>query len=393
MIDYFFGRPRSGKSYRAVKYIYDNYLKNENSNPKYSYILTNIAGFKFKEINQIFRDRGSKSFAYKLIWDDFYKHLTALHKMALDEKSDEELNRYAYSHKINDVLIVFDEASLRFKKYDDVISWFLAYHGHFKIQIIIIAQGPKQINSDYLEHTEIYYEAQKQSKQFRDNQLRYIHYDEIPFNPNNKFGSDTITTKQEIYDLYKSGETDKPKKVLYKFLLIMIFAIVVMISLFKLFAYKYAPPEDESNQKQETETNALIEEQSDYITQAQNEDYIILDIRCDEKNCWNIDRKFENTSISLQYFKYIVINYKLKLLFEEIKNEIYTLTPYENTLSKRTFAKLTDYHYLIPKILKDGELHVLYRVFEPEPEMKENSLFNTENLAENVTTNALVRSE
>ena len=62
------------------------------------------------------------------------------------------------------------------KRYDDVISWWLAYHGHFRIRIVCIAQSPKQICPEYLTHTEIYYEAQPQSKQLKSNSLRYIHY-------------------------------------------------------------------------------------------------------------------------------------------------------------------------------------------------------------------------
>lgn len=151
MIDYFFGKPRTGKTYRAVNILYEDYIKNENISPKFTYILTNIGGFKFKEINQLFQDRGSKSISYKLIWADFYKHLGVLYRMALEEKDDVELNRYAYSHKINDCLIILDEASLYLKKYDDVISWYLAYHGHFKVRIIIIAQSPKQINAEYVQ--------------------------------------------------------------------------------------------------------------------------------------------------------------------------------------------------------------------------------------------------
>jgi hypothetical protein len=172
----------------------------------------------------------------------------------------------------------------------------------------------------------------------------------------------------------------------------MIFAILVMISLFKLFAYKYAPPED-NNQTQEKQAAAQIEYKSDYVARVLNEDLIFLTVRCDEKSCWNIDRNYENTSISMQYFKHIVINYKLNLLFEEIKNEIYTLKPFENTLSKRTFAKLTDYHYSIPKSLKDGELSVLYQPFIKQEENPMNSISFEENLAENAVTNALVRSE
>ena len=256
MIDYFFGVPRSGKTYRAMDYIYKEYididLKHSNilsqthiyklysfhfvhaKTPKYKNILTNIGGFKFDVFNKIFLDRGSPNRAYKLIWKDFYKHLKTLHQMALDEKDDVELNRYANYHNINDCLIVFDEASFYMKKYDDVISWWLAYHGHFKIQIIIITQSPKQINSEYLSHTEIFYDAQSQSKQLTNNRFRYIHHHDFPFTKETKFANSSLTANPKVFDLYKSGEIDKPPKIVYKYIIIFVLAILFVL----FFGYK-----------------------------------------------------------------------------------------------------------------------------------------------------------
>ncbi len=399
MIDYFFGKPRTGKTYRAVKLIYDDYIKDENSSPKFPYILTNIGGFKFKEINQIFRDRGSKSYAYKLVWKDFYEHLYVMYKMALDDKDDAELNRYAYSHKINDCLIVIDECSLYLKKYSDVISWFLAYHGHFKIRIVLIAQSPKQINAEYLVHAEIYYEAQPQSKQFTNNKLRYIHYSESFFSNDSKFGADIINSDPKIYDLYKSGEVDKPKKILYRYILYMFLAVLMIVFLFKFLMYRLTPPTVDKNvtTNQQQQQNYQVPESDssfEHVNIVNNQDNIFLNVRCDDKACWNIDREYENTSIFLSYFKYILLNYKVAFLYEEVKTEIYALKPFKNSLSKKTYAKLVDYHYSIPKNLKDGELSVLFKPFKDEKQLQNNFKFNNGNLAaDKSATSALARSD
>ncbi|MBW6462529.1 MAG: hypothetical protein K0B07_05800 [DPANN group archaeon] len=235
MIDFFFGNPRTGKTYKAMDYIYKEYLE-ENSKPKYNNIITNIGGFKFDKINQIFLDRGSFCRSYKLIWKQFYSHLKEMYKMAMDEADDKELNDYAYNHFINDSLIILDEASFYLKKYDDVISWWLAYHGHFKMQIMVITQGPKQIYGEYMSHTEVFYEAQAQIKQLKNNQLRYKHHHTFPFNKDSVFASSAITTNQKVYDLYKSGSIDKPKKIIYKYLFLLgigfLFLGLVLYALF-----------------------------------------------------------------------------------------------------------------------------------------------------------------
>lgn len=375
MIDFFFGKPRTGKSYRAVKVIYDDYIK-EDASPKYTNILTNVGGFKFKEVNEIFLFKGSKSVVYKLVWKNFYEHLSVMYKMALDDKDDEELNRYAYYHKINDSLIVLDEAALYMKKYDDVISWFLAYHGHFKIRIIIIAQGPKQINGDYLVHAEIYYEAQPQSKQLASNKLRYIHYSDVYFSKDNKFSSDTITTNQDIFDLYKSGEVDKPPKKLYKFIFLMVLAFVFMIGIFKFLMYRLSPGEEVINsQSLPTHTNDNYQNNQIYS------DSLFLTLRCDNRTCWNIDDKYEDNQISLSYFKFIVLKYELELLFNEVNVEISKNILLDYGTQKITLADFTDYYYRIPKSIKNDELYELFIPREEEQYKNDGfklNPFNTE---------------
>lgn len=372
MIDYFFGKPRTGKSYRAIKIIYDEYIKENKELPKYTNLLTNVGGFKFDLVNRAFSDKGYHGLAYKLVWKSFYKHLQKLHEMALDEKSDEELNRYADYHKINDCLIIIDEASLYFKKYDDVLSWWLAYHGHFKIRIILIAQSPKQINAEYLVHSEIFYEAQPQAKQLRNDQLRYIHHSEVPFNKDSKFSHDTIKTSQDIYDLYKSGEVDKPKKIIYKYIFIMIGAILFLILIIKYFfsSIESRAGLDETTQqaKQELTTNQSIDT---------NLNEFILVLRCNELYCWNTDDKYQNKVITLKYFKSLAIKLELKLIYEEVSNEIFYLRPFQNTYSKTTVAKLTDYHYFISKDLKNTYLHKLFIPKEQEKKsLQINNTFN-----------------
>ncbi|MFT7002821.1 MAG: zona occludens toxin [Sulfurimonas sp.] len=367
MIDFFFGKPRTGKSYRAVDLIHKEYIK-DGAKPKYKNILTNIGGFVFDEINEHFKiaDSENPSTAYRLVWKDFYIHLEKMYSMALDDKSDDELNTYADYHNINDCLIVIDEAALYMKKYDDVISWWLAYHGHFKIRIVIIAQGPRQINADYLVHTEIYYVAQPQSKQLKSNKLRYIHYSEIPFSRDSKFGSNTLTASTDIYDLYKSGEVDKPKKIIYKFIFLSLLAIFAMVGLYKFLQYRLSPePEISVSNSTHTidELNLPTPGQNNLIkpNSTMSKDTFLLSLKCNEQYCWNADTNYEATQISLNYFKTLVIKFKIELFYSEVKTEVYTLKPFEKTLSKNTLAKLTDYIYIVPKDFKTTFLSSLFK--------------------------------
>lgn len=308
MIDYFFGKPRTGKSYRAVKYLYDGYLRDldKESSPKYKNILTNIGGFNFELVNKMFLDHGSSSRAYKLVWSAYYSRLQTLYKMAMDEKSDQELNRYADYHDINDCMIFLDEASLFLKKYDEVLSWFFAYHGHFRVRLVIISQSPKQIYSEYMEHTEIFYEAQPQSKQLGDSSLRYIHYSGLPFNKENKFSSSTIKTDPKIYELYKSGEIDKPKKIIYKYFFYIAAAMFFIFFIAYLF-YGRTEKKLNSNQLQDASKSSTTSTTVNGSVVANhtsfNSNSIFIRVRCDYYSCARVDPSIKIAYIPKLYFE------------------------------------------------------------------------------------------
>ena len=381
MIDYFFGVPRSGKTYRAMDYIYKEYIdiSKKHSNvlsqthiyklysfhfihtktPKYKNILTNIGGFKFDVFNKIFLDRGSPNRAYRLIWKDFYNHLAVLHKMALDEKDDIELNRYASYHNINDCLIVFDEASFYMKKYDDVISWWLAYHGHFKIQIIIIAQGPKQINSEYLSHTEIFYEAQSQSKQLTSNQFRYIHHHDFPFTKDTNFATSSLSADQRVFALFKSGEIDKPPKIIYKYILIFVLGILFVL----FFGYKLFNSVGNRNAVPSSENNVSNQIQNNSVTSAGlivSSKFSLVAIRCDNKKCWNPDSLYLQNQITITYFKYVIDKNNIDLQYSEYINQIYKLSQNNRVSSKSTIYSLSDFYYYLSDDVKKNYLKDLF---------------------------------
>lgn len=327
--------------------------------PKYRNILTNIGGFKFDVFNKIFLDKGSPNRAYKLIWKDFYKHLSVLHKMALDEKDDNELNRYADYHNINDCLIVLDEASFYMKKYDDVISWWLAYHGHFKIQIIIIAQGPKQINSEYLSHTEIFYEAQSQSKQLTNNRFRYIHHHDYPFTKDTNFSNSSLSANSDIFALYKSGEIDKPPKIVYKYIFIFVLAILFVL----FFGYKLFNSVGNPKGAVAIDKNTSNSVQNQSVVSSgpiASNGVSLVPIRCNNKKCWNPDSLYLQNEITITYFKFVVDKNKIDLQYTEDINQIYKLTQMERGFAKSTIYSLSDFYYYLSDDVKKNYLKELF---------------------------------
>lgn len=387
MIDFITGKPRTGKSYRAVKYILDLYL-DENKEPPYKYIITNIGGFKFEYINDKFDSMGRDNYAYKLIYKDFLEHVKNMHQLALDGSEDDELIEYADNHKINDALIVLDEAMLYLKKLDDSMSWFFSYHGHFKVRLIIMCQHPKQVHADYKVHTEFFIHAQPQSKQLINNVMRYKHYDSPDLKDSHK--SDTIKTNPEVYKLYKSGEIDKPKKIVYKyivmFLLFLLFFVFVIYSLFDRMTPDAADTNTTDLSTSSTESKVDLPPYSSF-------DSDLINIRCNDRFCWNPDILFKNNQISITYLKYILLKHDIRLEYSEVKNEIYRLIPQRLGQSKVTLAKLTDYYYLIPDDIQKQYLSVLFKPVKVDK--KRTGVFSeyAESAASHTATSASARRE
>lgn len=383
MIQIITGLPRSGKTYRAVKYIYDFFVNHKAKDySKYEYLYTNIGGFKFKEINEILLSHSvnkddSESFIKETIplkFEKIYEHLEKLYEMAEDEKEDEELIKYLQYHNLTPSLFIIDECYRYFsKRSDPVLVWWLAYHGHLGMDIILILQNKSLMHSDYKAFTEVFIDAQPKSKSLRDNQLRYHHYASDSYSKEQRYNTDSLIGKKEIFDLYKSGDIHKPQKIVYKFISIAIGALFVV---FMLANYFVTDLKDRANANEDDTTSQpnpnLVQNQSFPI----NMNGELINIRCDEKHCWNIDKKFERNEITLTYFKFVVVKFELELQFQEVKNEVYKLIPLKRGYQKVTLAYLTDYYYLIPPDLKKSYLSTLFvpRKYERQELQINNSL-------------------
>jgi hypothetical protein len=375
VIDFITGKPRTGKSYRAMKYILDNFF-DANKKPPYKYILTNIGGFQFDYLNDKFMVMGRENTAHKIFYRGLLEHIQVMHKMAFDGSEDVDLIKYADTHKINDALIVIDEAMLYMKKLDEAMSWFFSYHGHFKVRMIIMCQHPKQVHADYKIHTEFFIHAQDQSKQLRNNVLKYKHYDNPELRDSHT--TDSIATDPNVYALYKSGEIDKPKKILYKYIaygVVLIFIIsMVFYSLFSRLS-----PDSVSASSADINNSSSYAQPDNFDTPGVFPDLKLFTVRCDLKTCWNTDPLFESNEITLTYFKFVVVSNDLELQYTAVQNEIFKMIPLDRGMSKITLASLTDYYYTATDAVKNNFLYALFTPIQKEVQKNDAQFFSSNN--------------
>ena len=231
-----YGVPGSGKSYKAVNTIYQAFL-NEKSDTygKYQRFFCNIAEFKFDK----FDGRG-----FKLVPNDLISKISQLRLLAVQGKEESEILDLARSLDLLDSLFVWDEAQTFFSKKNDVLLWWVEYHRHLHQDIILIAQSPDRIISGYKDLGDFHFMATPPSLR-TTNALKYKRYSTPQLYKYSH--SDTITLKPDprIFDLYKSGANEKPKKVIYKFLGIAAVLVVVLLLTVSFIMSRY--DSDDSN--------------------------------------------------------------------------------------------------------------------------------------------------
>jgi hypothetical protein len=341
MITILSGLPRSGKSYFAVNYSNDVFLNPKSSKyHEYQYLYTNIGGFKFDVVNRdllayplepdkssfftdvnpflVKPDSDFTKVAIYLDWAELYKHLTKLHEMAIADKPDEEMLRYCRYHKLTPSLIIIDEAYRYFtKKTDPVLKWLFGYHGHLGLDLMVIIHRPQLMSADYYGYTETYIDAQPKSKSFSDNTFRYFWYSSAVYSHGSNgtnYDKNKLKAKQEIFDLYKSGDIHKPKKILYKYAAIMI-ASLLLIALFAFFFMNRmedrihpegsTPPAPTSSPSVSVASTGSVPLSTDLVP---------LVVRCDQTSCARVDPSYLTRYISRPFFEEIIKQLNLKPL-------------------------------------------------------------------------------
>lgn len=364
MISILTGLPRSGKSYRAVWQINETFINPKNKDyKKHHFLYTNIGGFKHDKVNDILDDNDHRIIiegyedeegyhqpddiikqSVVLDWEIFYAHLDKLYDMALADKPDEELLRYCRYHKLTPALFVIDEA-YRFytKRSDPVLVWWHGYHGHLGHDIIIIIHRPSLMHNDYKAHTEEFIDAQPKSKALLNNQFRYYFYGTDYYNKKDRYHTDKLTAKPEIFDLYKSGDLHKPKKILYKFIFLAFLALLFVASVLYYFSNSLSERAnaDENTQQSSQSVNPYDPPSQTTATpplppKSPITTSMLLRVRCDAISCSRVDTEYKTAYIPKLYFEEALNMIDSKLLASS------TVRIFDQTYNDRLYSIPSD---------------------------------------------------
>ena len=363
-ITYYTGIPRSGKTLKAVALIYETFvapkipkkgfldkaleksgLSKEKENI-YEVCYTNINQFNFEIDDRII----------KLDFDDLMAKLGLLHSMYLAKKSDDELIEKSREFNLLNALFVIDEAHNFFNKKDDVLTWWLSYHGHIYHDIILITQHLSLILKDYTQFTEYFYKAIPQRFRFSKNTFKYIEYSGRELYKNQKLGVVSLRVKPEYFSLYVSGSQKKDKPIIYKYIILLIF--LILIALFSFYRFTSSINEinpNEANEPKEiqnlTNTNQEninnLENKENNISSSNYDNLKLFKFSCFENFCYyKINNK--TTEIPIKILTPLMLDIDEKNIYiEEQRNKkvnIYFLASEEKFkfLETKTIEKRDD---------------------------------------------------
>lgn len=305
MLSLIVGPPRSGKTYKAVHLINDEYELHLKGESKYRFIYTNINGLKFDHFNGFVKQYDKNDFLTAVSQE--YTLSSQYENGFLDnvDNYDEYALKSGIYENYHHCLIVLDEAYNTFTKtFNDSLGRFLSYHGHFGIDIIFLFQSKRQTNREYLVHTELMYMAQPSGKRLFSKLFKYKVYSTSSQVNDNLINSENLKFNQKISNLYSSGSNEIYKSYATKKILFLLAFIVFSYLIYKFLEPKHEPVQSTKQETRFVDLNASDSKEpktisnsvdnSDINTTIFNDNKIYLRITCFPSGC-----KFRNYAIDL----------------------------------------------------------------------------------------------
>jgi zona occludens toxin len=229
MITFITGVPGSGKSYKALLTIYNNFSNSKNAKrdikKEYHYCYTNINEVKFDKLKNVF----------PLDMDDLKSKLTILHGLYKEKNTDEVLIEKCKEFELDRVLFVIDECHNIFDTNDKILIWWLSYHRHLYHDIFLITQNLSLVFTKYKSFSEYFYRAKSSTLSLNKKFFYYEVFLKSNLANNAKSHTEKISKNQEVFELYHSGDSVESKNVILR----LIFIALGTVALLSIFIYFY----------------------------------------------------------------------------------------------------------------------------------------------------------
>jgi zona occludens toxin len=310
MIAFFLGLPGSGKTYFSVNTIYNNFTDNldvkKDLKKDYLSCYTNINQFNYNKCNNIF----------ELDFDDLYKKLSKLYDLKKKGANDDELIEKAKEFNLYKTLFVIDECHDKFDSQDKILVWWLTYHRHLYHDIFLITQSLSLVHAKYKPLAEAFYKAKPLSLILGNKNFKYDYYIESRLNKASYVNTISVKKNDNVFKLYKSGDSVDNKNVIVRFIIITLVLLVVLFS----FAYYFYYSTESKTKLQHKNISASSSIVSKTLSNASynivdtdnnidTDNLVYMSIICSETSC-----RYQNKYFSVKLLAFAKDNYSLKII-------------------------------------------------------------------------------
>lgn len=333
MITFLTGVPGSGKTYKAVVSIYNNFSVSKNAKADlkkdYQHCYTNINELKYEDLKN----------TSPLDFDLLKENLTELHTLYKQKVTDDILINRCKELNIYQTLFVIDEAHNIFDTEDKVLIWWLSYHRHLYHDIFLITQNLSLIKSKYKTFSEFFYKAKPTTVSLNKNTFKYDVYINSRMSMNARSHTEKISKNEEVFNLYHSGDSVGSKNVLLKFYIFSGFGLLFMFFIaYYIFGSSEVIEEDKFPKEEKKlsieKTEIMIDE--DTLNDNDYSENTYLKLYCSKTKCND-----EVISIPPQLLKKFIDDRSINILHIEAIN--HNLTIYHLD------TKTNFYDYIKPK--------------------------------------------
>jgi len=302
------GRPRSGKSYKLVHLIVEEFKKHQKGISQYRFIYTNLNGFRFDAFGGFVKRYNKANF------DGAMQQEFGIYSQAEEGLIDygDDYDKWAIENGVyadyHHCLIIIDEAYGTFTKtLEDHKNRFLSYHGHWGIDVFFILQSKRQINRTYFDQCDIFIVTKSSAKRLNSKLFSYKIYSTAEVTKDNFIETVTLTLDKNIYCYYNSGSTVLFKSFVLKKLIPLFFFIPALYFYFFVFSAPKLAKDTSQSPKNELSKNLDLNQSLDQnnskanpqSSSIQHEKPFLNDGVFIRAFCYSTGCRFENYSIIL----------------------------------------------------------------------------------------------
>ena len=218
MITYVFGKTGSGKSYKAVTLI----LKELETRPVYSNIelVKYVAGYNYLHADMM------------RSWMSFIEEL--YNKSQTDLTPEEEIYTQLRNRGISNCSVFIDEAHIygfNNTKKKDFLMFFLALQRHVGLNIFLITQTRKQLNSIFHDLGDTIISCVSPTERLIENVLEYRYFSHVDMirDISSAYKNEKVLPKDDIFALYKSGDKNTGDAGFRNKLKMLVVGVIIVI--------------------------------------------------------------------------------------------------------------------------------------------------------------------